>query len=390
MAAPYSAGELPSRLDELNRKLRSADDALRWAAHQFPGGRLVDVTSFGPSGLVILHRLLVLNLLDQVPVVTIDTLHLFNETYRFIDDVRQHNTFPGMQLHVYRPRVHETRASFDAAYGAGLWETDADAYNALSKGEPLARSLDDLRAQAWITGRRRSQGGERSQLRAVEVDDGGEEAPRDDGDVRFKINPLVRWSYQDVWNYIHRHRIPYNPLHDAGYKSIGDTMTTLPVDRDAPERSGRFAGLDITECGIHQRRHRGKHSNEEDSTDTPHLECTGCLELDALETLRNRPSKDVLLEFYSPSCGGCRAFAPVFDNIARRLPPQFVRVARFDVERHGMPDAAADILGGEVEATPSLFLIRRDPFEVARYEGKYKSAPILKWLAQETDYVTIR
>ena len=93
------------------------------------------------------------------------------------------------------------------------------------------RSLDELNAAAWITGRRRDQGGERSAMAILEVDKSDQS--------RYKVNPLANWSFEEIWEYIDTNEVPYNPLHDRGYKSVGDYMTTAPVDQGAVERSGR-------------------------------------------------------------------------------------------------------------------------------------------------------
>jgi phosphoadenosine phosphosulfate reductase len=94
---------------------------------------------------------------------------------------------------------------------------------------------------AWLNGRRRSQGGARASLPFFEFDVDG----------RLKVNPLANWTYDQTWEYIREHNVPYNPLHDQGYKSIGDKMTTFPVGENEPERAGRWQGSSKTECGIH-------------------------------------------------------------------------------------------------------------------------------------------
>jgi len=357
-------------LAELNKKEWGTDELLRWAIEkQFPAGDIVQVTSFGLSGLVLLHKLSILGLLHRVPILSVDTLHLFNETYRFIRKLQIQQTFPEMQLHMYKPKNHKTRTSFDTAYGTDLWQTNIEKYNALSKTEPFNRALNDFRARALITGRRRSQGGERTHLQPIEIDP--------TSSTRYKINPLYYWTYQDVWDYIHLHHIPYNPLHDAGYKSIGDFMTTKPVDKDAPERSGRFVGLNITECGIH------KHNQEHhDEGKVAQLQCKRCLEVDSLDSLPN--DHNIILEFYSPLCGGCRAFAPIFDHVVDRLPPTKFQAVRYDTLKNGIPTDAMDILGFQVKVTPSLFLIQNEPaFRVVQYRGKLQATSVLKWLADE-------
>jgi len=239
------------QLSNLNKLLSrmNADDILLWAHKHFQKS-LVDVTSFGPSGLVILHKLQQLGLLENTPVVTIDTLHLFPDTYKFVEELNHTDMLKGVAVQVYRPKGYSTRKDFDEAFGADLWKTDPDKYAYLSKVEPTLRALDETHAIAWLTGRRRSQGGERTQLQVLEVDTSNTDTLL----PRYKVNPLAYWPYDEVWKYIRKNHIPYNKLHDEGYKSIGDYMSTAPVDPKSAERSGRFVGLGTSECGIHATR----------------------------------------------------------------------------------------------------------------------------------------
>lgn len=127
-----------------------------------------------------------------------------------------------------------------AAYGPALWSREPDRCCALRKVEPLRRFLQGYRA--WITGLRRQQSPTRAGTRPVEWDQ------------RFglvKVNPLFRWSRDEVWRYIRDHDVPYNPLHDRGYPSIGCWPCTTPVAPGEDERAGRWRGFHKTECGLH-------------------------------------------------------------------------------------------------------------------------------------------
>lgn len=214
-------------------------DLLLWAHDQFPPTSLVDVTSFGPSGLVILDNLQKLDLIKGMPVVTIDTLHLFDETYDFIQDLKQTKLFQNVNLFVYQPLSYTNRQEFDNAFGNDLYKTNPRRYDYLTKVEPTLSALKQMHATAWITGRRRSQGRDRSTLSILEID-----YTDSSRKPRYKMNPLAYWTYADVWNYIKQQKIPYNKLHDEGYMSIGDVMNTKPVSEDTSERSGRFVDLD--------------------------------------------------------------------------------------------------------------------------------------------------
>ena len=477
----------PNELEQINQELQqmSLDDVMQWAhsvtmihhhhnlnendedensnpdrissnqAHHHP---LVDVSSFGLSGTVILHKLDQLGYTDTVPVITIDTLHLFPETDEFIRQFKQesgtnvqrqlpqqqqkqqHKMFSLPLLQIYQPKGHDNKAEFDKEYGTDLYKTNPEKYAYLSKVEPTLRALQEHQARMWITGRRRSQGGERDKLPILEIDDSSVDTETDthsqQQQQRFKLNPLAYWSYDDVWHYIRKHKVPYNPLHDEGYKSIGDTMTTQPVDGSADERSGRFVGMSQTECGIHSTRTKikkmlqeaeaaaaaaaaasgktnNKHSDSAGSASTnafvggsnsqagaatanapnaaaavnidqAQFPCSGCLELDpkGLQDILVSGTTDLLIEFYSPLCGHCRQFAPTYDEVAKSLfQDENIQVARFDITYHDIPPFAQQV-GLIVQYTPTLFLVRRLPeLKTFKFESTTKSTPaILRWV----------
>ena len=163
-------------------------------------------------------------------VFALDTHYLFPETYEHWREVEQRYD---TTIEVFEgPSVEELTAT----HGDELWERKPDLYLALAKVEPLVRALGDL--DCWITGVRRDQ----SPTRAT--------APKlgwDASHELWKASPLADWSDDDCWAYIGERGLPYNPLHDQGYDSIGDTHSTLP----GKGREGRWAGTDQTECGIH-------------------------------------------------------------------------------------------------------------------------------------------
>ena len=152
-------------------------------------------------------------------------------------------------MRTFRCAYASNAAEFAAAVGDdALWLNDAERYKRDTKVEPLGRGLRELRASAWITGRRRDQAGVRSKLQIVERS----------ADGRLKINPLAHWSAARVWREIELRQAPINSLHSKGYKSIGDQHSTRAVAANEPERAGRTFGasvdsalVDKTECGIH-------------------------------------------------------------------------------------------------------------------------------------------
>jgi phosphoadenosine phosphosulfate reductase len=232
------AGRFIQQLDlaSLNQRFASAtpQEILAWCTAHIPQG-LVQATSF--SFLAVSHMLYE-ELKHPVPVIFLDTLHLFPET---LDTAREAQASYQLDLHTYTAVGANSQASFAARYGERLWESDIDRFYELTKVEPLQRALNDLEAVAWITGRRRDQSEARKDLPIFERDENG----------RLKINPLANWTRKDIWTYTFKNDVLYNPLHDQGYTSIGDQPLTTPTAADEDERAGRWRGTEKTECGIH-------------------------------------------------------------------------------------------------------------------------------------------
>ena len=223
-------------LKTLNQRFDQASpqEILAWCIRNIPQG-LVQTTSF--SLLPITH-MLYKELSHPVPVIFLDTLHLFPET---LETARNAKAQYNLDLHTYRAVGADSETAFAARYGEKLWEKDIERFYELTKVEPLQRSLDELGVKAWITGRRRDQSETRRDMPIFERDEDG----------RLKVNPLANWTNKDVWTYIFKHDVPYNPLHDQGYTSIGDRPLTTPTAAGEDERAGRWRGSEKTECGIH-------------------------------------------------------------------------------------------------------------------------------------------
>jgi len=198
-------------------------------AREFPG-RLAVVSSFGAESAVILH--LVSRIAPATPVIFLDTGKLFGQTAAY----RQQLTdWLGLQdVRVIGPDAGDL-ARRDPA--GDLWRRDPDACCVLRKVEPLRAALAGF--DAWITGRKSFQGGARTQLPVIEASGG-----------LTKINPLAHWPVQWIDDYYAAHALPRHPLHEFGFASIGCHPCTAPADR-GDTRSGRWAGTDKTECGIH-------------------------------------------------------------------------------------------------------------------------------------------
>lgn len=212
----------------------TAPQRIAWAFENF-GTSLVLSTSFGAQSAVMLH--LATQVYASIPVVFIDTGYLFPETYRFADELTSRLK---LNLKVYRPTVS---ASWMEARHGRLWENGKEGiaqYNQIAKVEPMRRALAELSAKAWLAGLRRSQSGSRQALPVVGTQDG-----------RTKILPIVDWSDRDIHRYLTLHDLPYHPLWEKGYVSIGDVHTTRPLTGDMTAEQTRFFGLK-RECGLHE------------------------------------------------------------------------------------------------------------------------------------------
>lgn len=223
-------------LDALNQQFAHStpQEILAWATRSIPDG-LVQTASF--SLLTVTHMLYA-ELRHPIPVIFLDTLHLFPET---LETVRLAQKKYGLDLHTYQVPEVKNREAFAEKYGSQLWATDVERFYELTKVEPLQRALKDLNVNAWITGRRRDQSQTRQDLPIFERDAEG----------RLKINPLAHWTKKEVWAYIVEQGVLYNSLHDQGYTSIGDEPLTTPTAAGEDERAGRWRGSEKTECGIH-------------------------------------------------------------------------------------------------------------------------------------------
>lgn len=223
-----------SNFTDLNNHFlkRSLDDILRWGLITF-GDKVVQVTSFGPTGMVILHHLSKLS--PGIRIITIDTNFLFKETYALMEQIQKR--YP-IYLDIHQPLLTpETQAKI---YAPNLWRGNPDLCCHLRKTIPLYKALQGL--EAWITGLRRDQSPTRANLSIVAWDSKYD---------LIKMNPLAYWTRKQVWSYIFKNNIPYNPLHNRGYASIGCSYCTHPTHNPLNERSGRWINHQKIECGIH-------------------------------------------------------------------------------------------------------------------------------------------
>jgi phosphoadenosine phosphosulfate reductase len=213
----------------------SAVERVQWALDYLPGEAIL-TSSFGAQSAVMLH--LVTSLKADIPVVLIDTGYLFPETYAFVDAMKDRLS---LNLKIFRSDL--SPAWQEARFGR-LWEQGVDGiqrYNQLNKVEPMAQALDSLLTGAWFSGLRRSQSGSRHEIKIVQAHQ----------KHVVKIHPLADWTDRDIHTYLKAHDLPYHPLWDQGYVSIGDHHTSQPLGASENEEETRFFGL-LRECGLHQ------------------------------------------------------------------------------------------------------------------------------------------
>ena len=210
-----------------------AEPLLRVMIRDIFPGRIALVSSFGAESAVLLA--LVAGVDPATPVLFLDTGKLFPETLVYRDRLVAQLGLKDVRVLEPEPRA----IAREDTYGE-LWRIDADRCCALRKIEPLERGLAGF--EAWITGRKRFQGGQRSNLATIEAEPSG----------RIKINPLAAWSMQQIVSYFAASGLPPHPLEQAGYRSIGCLPCTAPVAPGEDPRAGRWCGRGKTECGIHR------------------------------------------------------------------------------------------------------------------------------------------
>jgi phosphoadenosine phosphosulfate reductase len=227
----------PAEVDRMAAELepRSAEQVLEWAADRF-GERILLTCSWQKQSSVLIH--MVSEVAPGMRVVELDTGLLFPETYETRE--RLISRYP---IRFERIEPEWTLDQQADVHGNRLWERDPDACCGIRKVAPLRQALDGM--HAWITGIRREQSTTRQNARKLELDERR-------GVV--KVQPLADWTSRDVWRYIWRHGIPYNPLHDHGFPSIGCIPCTASVSgQQSDERAGRWRGTGKIECGLHGR-----------------------------------------------------------------------------------------------------------------------------------------
>lgn len=231
--ATQSSKELD--LENVNQyvKTLSAQERVAYCLEHFPGNFALS-SSFGAQSAVSLH--LLTQVFADIPILVADTGYLFPETYQFIDQL--HNKL-NLNLQVYRS--NESSAWQEARYGKA-WKEDQvamDDYNRRNKVEPIQRGLEELDVQTWFAGLRSGQSDLRKTLPFVQKFKG-----------RYKVHPILDWNDKNIYEYLKANDLPYHPLWEEGYLSIGDVHSTRSVNDAVNEEDLRFSNFK-RECGLH-------------------------------------------------------------------------------------------------------------------------------------------
>lgn len=231
-----SVEEQTDALRQINQQLEqlSAIERVAWALDNLPKAFVLS-SSFGIQAAVCLH--LMTRQYSDIPVILTDTGYLFPETYQFIDSLTQQLQ---LNLKVYRAEISSSWQ--EARYGK-LWLEGIEGierYNQINKVEPMERALRELQAQTWFAGLRRQQSKSREHLPVLSIAKG-----------IFKFLPIVDWDNKKVYQYLKENDLPYHPLWEQGYLSVGDIHTTRKWEEGMSEEETRFFGLK-RECGLHE------------------------------------------------------------------------------------------------------------------------------------------
>jgi len=228
------------QIDDASRELegKSPRAILEWAVEQF-FPRLTMATAFGPEGNCIIHMLA--DIEPRVRIFNLETGYQFPETLTLRERIRSRY---GIDVELIKPDL--TIQEYETEHGGPLYVHRPDQCCHDRKSIPLRRAVEGY--DAWISAIRKDQTMERSQAALVQWD------------AKFrlvKVNPLLDWTKQDVWSFIFKYDVPYNPLHDQGYPSIGCWPCTRAVANGDDDRAGRWAGTMKKECGLHVIEHEG-------------------------------------------------------------------------------------------------------------------------------------
>ncbi|MEM0896687.1 MAG: phosphoadenylyl-sulfate reductase [Verrucomicrobiota bacterium] len=220
--------------DIIKLEAAAARERIGWVLEKSPS-RTILTTSFGVQSAVLLH--MVSEMSPELPVVFVDTGFLFEETYQFAQELTQRL---GLNLKTYKP-IMDAKTLVER-HGE-LWASGTEGleqYNQIVKVEPMGRALEDLAPKFWLSGLRRSQAKSRSDRTVLEEQSGV-----------AKVYPLIDWSERDIYKYLKTHDLPYHPLWEKGFVSVGDYHSSAPLQAGQEHEKTRFSGVK-RECGLHE------------------------------------------------------------------------------------------------------------------------------------------
>jgi phosphoadenosine phosphosulfate reductase len=226
--------ELKAEIERESQRLEAAspEQILRWVTDRF-APRFTMATAFGPEGMVLIHMLA--EIAPQTPIFNLDTGYQFQETLELREEVKRR-----YGIAVELKRAETSVEEYERQHGGPVYRTNPDQCCFDRKVKVLQKAVVGM--HAWASAIRRDQSADRAH------------APIVGWDKKFslvKVSPLANWTKQQVWGFITKHDIPYNPLHDQGYTSIGCWPCTRAVLLGEDERAGRWSGSAKTECGLH-------------------------------------------------------------------------------------------------------------------------------------------
>jgi len=237
LAQPVEPTKLDSsEIESVNPKLEVMNSVQRieWALDNLPKNFALS-SSFGIQSAVSLH--MVTRVYPEIPVIVVDTGYLFPETYQFIEELTDR-----LKLNLKVFRSQKSSAWQEATLGK-LWQQDEQAlneYNLRNKVEPMESGLQHLKVNTWFAGIMRDQSSSRSQIPVLQKIRG-----------RLKVHPIINWSKRTVHQYLTKHKLPYHPLWEKGYVSVGDVHSTSPLLPGMSDEDTRFGGVK-RECGLHE------------------------------------------------------------------------------------------------------------------------------------------
>lgn len=227
-------------LDALNAMFETSrpEQVVEWAAAQFGRG-LIMSSSFGAESALLLH--MAARVMPDIRVVMIDTGYLFPETWQFMEQLRSRLN---LSVWIYRTKNDPIAYLHQSGEENPTWRKDVESCCAVNKNEPFDRAMKDLKPAAWLRGIRRQQAETRQSRRILEWS-------KRNG--CYAVSPLLTMTTKDIYEYMKRHDLPYHPLYEQGYPSIGcnPLSCTRPIMPGEDPRSGRWSGKPKTECGLH-------------------------------------------------------------------------------------------------------------------------------------------